>query len=103
LKTKTASGAVTTYDCDVLGNLKHVTLPGGAVISYMIDGQNRRIGKKVDGTLVQSFLYQDPLKVIAELDNTNTVISRFTSLFPPVPAKFCDPYFIATGKERESY
>ena len=77
LKTKTTGAAITSYDYDVLGNLKHVTLPGGASIDYVIDGQNRRIGKKVGGTLVQGFLYEDDLKPIAELDGTNTVVSRF--------------------------
>jgi RHS repeat-associated protein len=77
LKTKTTGTLVTSYDYDVLGNLKHVILPGGATINYIIDGQNRRIGKKVGGTLVQGFLYQDDLKPIAELDGTNTVVSRF--------------------------
>jgi RHS repeat-associated protein len=43
----------------------------------VIDGQNRRIGKKVNGTLVQSFLYQNALNPIAELDGSNTVVSRF--------------------------
>jgi RHS repeat-associated protein len=77
LKTKTAGAFITSYDYDVLGNLKHVTLPGGATIDYLIDGQHRRIGKKVGGSLVQGFLYQDELKPIAELDGTNTVVSRF--------------------------
>jgi RHS repeat-associated protein len=77
LKTKTTGPFITSYDYDVLGNLKHVTLPGGATIDYVIDGQNRRIGKKVGGTLVQGFLYQDDLKPIVELDGTNTVVSRF--------------------------
>jgi RHS repeat-associated protein len=77
LKSKTAGAFITSYDCDVLGNLKHVTLPGGAIIDYVIDGKPRRIGKKVGGTLVKGFLYQDDLKPIAELDGTNTVVSRF--------------------------
>jgi len=28
-----------------------VTLPDGTAIDYLIDGRNRRVGKKVDGTL----------------------------------------------------
>jgi RHS repeat-associated protein len=86
LKTKTIGTAITSYDYDVLGNLKHVTLPAGTSIDYVIDGSNRRIGKKVGGTLVQGFLYQDKLKPIAELDGTNALVSRFvyaTSLNVP--------------------
>jgi RHS repeat-associated protein len=61
----------------VLGNLRSVTLPGGTQIEYLIDGRNRRVGKKVNGTQVQGFLYQDRLKPIAELDGNNAIISTF--------------------------
>jgi len=40
-------------------------------MGYVIDGRNRRIGKKVNGTLVQGFLYKDQLNPIAELDDNN--------------------------------
>src|SRR5262249_37672 len=49
LKSKTAGALMASYDYDVLGNLTHVTLPGGPTIDYVIDGRNRRIGKKVNG------------------------------------------------------
>jgi len=52
-------------------------LPGGTNIDYVIDGQNRRIGKKRNNVLEQGFLYQDQLKPIAELDGNGTVVSRF--------------------------
>ncbi|MFC1751413.1 RHS repeat domain-containing protein, partial [Pseudomonadota bacterium] len=77
LLTKTNAGLVTQYDYDVLGNLRQVSLPGGMTIDYVIDAQNRRVGKKVDGTLVQGFLYQDQLNPVAELDGNNTVVARF--------------------------
>jgi YD repeat-containing protein len=44
----------TWYTYDALGNLTEVELPDGTEIEYVIDPQNRRIGKKVDGDLVQS-------------------------------------------------
>ncbi len=47
------------------------------VIDYVIDGRNRRIGKKVDGILVQGFLYQDQLNPVAELDGTGNITARF--------------------------
>jgi RHS repeat-associated protein len=77
LLTKTTGALVTTYDYDVLGNLRQVVFPGGPTIDYIIDGQNRRIGKKKGGALTQGFLYQDRLKPIAELDPANNVVSRF--------------------------
>jgi RHS repeat-associated protein len=39
--------------------------------------EDRRIGKKVNGDLVQGFLYQDQLNPVAELDESGNVQSRF--------------------------
>jgi len=77
LKSKTNAEGTTVYDYDVLGNLRAVTLPDGTKIEYVIDGLNRRIGKKVNGVLVQGFLYQDQLNPVAELDGNNNVVARF--------------------------
>jgi RHS repeat-associated protein len=77
LLSKTESGIATNYTYDVMGNLTNVALPGGMVIDYVIDGRNRRVGKKVNGTLVQGFLYQDQLNPIAELDGQGNITTRF--------------------------
>lgn len=77
LKAKTEGGVSTRYDYDVQGNLWRVELPGDVLIDYIVDGRNRRIGKKVNGTLVQGFLYQDQLRPVAELDGSGAVVSRF--------------------------
>ena len=52
-------------------------MPGGTLIEYIIDGRNRRVGKKVNGTLERAWLYKDGLNPVAELDVTGTVVSRF--------------------------
>jgi RHS repeat-associated protein len=70
-------GQAASFSYDVLGNLRSVTLPGGMAVEYVIDGQNRRIGKKVNGVLVQGFLYQNQLNLVAQLDGTGNVVSRF--------------------------
>jgi RHS repeat-associated protein len=77
LSQKVDGSQTTTYSYDVLGNLKTVTLPSGTSITYIIDGRNRRVGKKVNGTQVQGFLYADQLRVVAELDGSNALVSRF--------------------------
>ena len=77
LETRTGSAGTTSYTYDVLGNLIRVILPDGTQIDYLIDGQNRRIGKKVGGTLVQGLVYQDQLNPVAEVDGSGNVISRF--------------------------
>ena len=76
-KTNTISSTTTRYDYDVLSNLVAVTLPDTTRIDYVIDGKNRRVGKKVNGALVQGFLYGDSLNPVAELDGSGAVVSRF--------------------------
>lgn len=80
LKSKTVAGVATTYQYDVLGNLRQVAFAGGDHIDYAIDAADRRVGRKaVFGgvTTEQRFLYQDALKIVAELDAANAVVSRF--------------------------
>jgi RHS repeat-associated protein len=77
LSMKVAGTDTTRYTYDELGNLREVTLPDGTLIEYLVDGQNRRVGKKVDGSLVQAFLYGDQLNPVAELDSTGNVVARF--------------------------
>jgi RHS repeat-associated protein len=77
LKLAKTDGGQTNYNFDVLGNLISVTLPGGTLIEYVVDGRNRRIGKKVNGTLERGWLYIDSLSPVAELDGTGAVVSRF--------------------------
>jgi RHS repeat-associated protein len=67
----------TLYTYDALGNLVQVELPDGREITYVIDGQNRRIGKKMDGVLERAWLYQDQLNPVAELDGVGAVVARF--------------------------
>ncbi len=77
LQSKTTPAGTTSYLYDVVGNLLGVTLPDGTAIDYVIDGRNRRIGKKVNGVLVQAFLYRDQLKPVVELDGNGAVLARF--------------------------
>ena len=67
----------TTYTYDLFGNLTEVSLPSGDVIEYLVDGQNRRIGRKKNGTLVSGYLYEDQLNPVAEVDATDAVVSQF--------------------------
>ena len=75
LKQKNDNGQITDYDYDVLGNLRSVS--NGQQIDYVIDARNRRIGKKINGQLVQGFLYLGSLNPVAELDGQGNVVSQF--------------------------
>jgi YD repeat-containing protein len=77
LLTKTIGAQTTNYQYDALGNLITVTLPNSTQIVYVVDGQNRRVGKKVDGVSTQGFLYESQLRPVAELDGVGNVVSRF--------------------------
>lgn len=76
-KLDTNSGALTSYVYDALGNLIAVTLPDESEITYVVDGRGRRVGKSVDGVLVQALLYRDQLRVAAELNAAGEVVSQF--------------------------
>lgn len=73
----TTNGQTTSYAYDPSGQLRHVSLPDGTQVQYVLDAAGRRIGKQVNGTLVQGFLYQDELRPIAELDGAGNVVSQF--------------------------
>ena len=77
LRFRAEVGDTTFYRYDVLGNLLEVNLPDGMDIEYVVDGLNRRVGEKVNGQLAKGWLYQGPLKLVAELDTAGGVVSGF--------------------------
>ena len=86
LVSKTDGAQTTTFDYDPLGNLHGVTLPDRTAITYLVDGLDRRVGRKVNGTPVQGLLYHDLLRPVAELDGAGAVVSRFVYSGGSVPA-----------------
>ncbi|MEM9558546.1 MAG: polymorphic toxin type 10 domain-containing protein, partial [Acidobacteriota bacterium] len=77
LVARAAGAAVDTFTYDVAGNLRHVELADGRVIDYAIDPSHRRIGKSIDGVLVEGYLYQDRLNPIVQLDGSGAPVARF--------------------------
>lgn len=67
----------TTYSYDAFGNLRSVSLPGGRRVDYVVDGLHRRVGKSIDGHLVEGFLYRNQLQPIAWLDASGNVRAQF--------------------------
>lgn len=77
LQQKVVGTDATFYNYDNLGNLRSVMLPDGTLIEYIIDGLNRRVGKKVNGAFVKRWIYQDQLNPVAELDTSGNVSAKF--------------------------
>ena len=77
LQHKTFGSQTIQYTYDITGNLRAATLPDATAITYVIDGADRRIGKRINGVLTQGFLYQDQTEPVAELDGSGNVVSRF--------------------------
>lgn len=77
LRYRIAGADTTEYHYDAAGALRWVRLPSGSRIDYVIDPMGRRIGKRVDGILTQSFLYESGLRIGAELTPSGEVRTRF--------------------------
>jgi RHS repeat-associated protein len=78
LQTKISGTDTTRYAYDAFGNLITVVLPSGDRIDYVIDGQNRRIAKKVNGRIVDKWLYAGQFTPIAEVDTAGNIVARFS-------------------------
>ncbi len=65
------------FSYDALGNLKAVTLPDGTDVEYLVDGQNRRVSKLVDGAIERTWVWRSSLQIVAELDAVGLVTKRF--------------------------
>ena len=72
-----------------------MNLSSSECVRYLDDGQNRRIGKEVNGTLSDGFLYDGQLEPVAELDGSGNVVEQFVyGTRPNVP-----DYIIKGGVE----
>jgi RHS repeat-associated protein len=99
---KNQLGQITRYSYDVFGGLKQVTLSNGTTIDYAQDPLGRRIGRKVNGTWTNKWLYKDQLNPIAELDGND----RLRKLFVYADKWHVPAYMItynADGTEDKQY
>jgi RHS repeat-associated protein len=82
------SGAdTTTFAYNAWGILTSIRRPDGTVISYVLDGADRRVARRVNGGFSRGWLYQGSLAIVAEIDSTGAIVSRFAyGDRPNVPA-----------------
>ena len=67
----------TVYSYSSRGELLTVILPDGKRIYYVCDPLGRRIAKKVNGVVVEKYLWQGMTRLLAVYDGNNTLLMRF--------------------------
>jgi RHS repeat-associated protein len=77
LAAKTDGSDVTTYDYSSRGELFSVTLPDGRIIEYVHDPRGRRIVKKINGVIVEKYLWQGLTRLLAVYDGSDNLLMRF--------------------------
>ena len=77
LTTRTQGTDVTTYDYSTRGELLSVDFPDGTFIEYVHDPLGRRIAKKVDGAIVEKYLWQGLTRLLAVYDGSDSLVQRF--------------------------
>ncbi|RLB81142.1 MAG: sugar-binding protein, partial [Deltaproteobacteria bacterium] len=77
LTTRTQGTDVTTYNYSMRGELLSVVLPDGRLIEYVHDPLGRRIAKKVDGTIVEKYLWKGLTRLLAVYDGFDSLVQRF--------------------------
>ena len=77
LTTKTDGGDITGYTYSSRGELLNVTLPDNTVIGYVHDPIGRRIAKKIDGIIVEKYLWQGLTRLLAVYDGADNLLMRF--------------------------
>ncbi|MDB4988291.1 MAG: hypothetical protein JWN04_3469, partial [Myxococcaceae bacterium] len=77
LSSRDCGGAVHVFDYDARGTLLRVNLPNGDVIQYVNDALGRRLGKKRNGALVASWLYDANARPVAQVSPSGTVEAVF--------------------------
>jgi RHS repeat-associated protein len=81
LQAKVEGSDTTRYAYDSFGNLVRIVMPNRDVVEYLIDGENRRIARKLNGAIVSRYLYSNDILPVAELDSAGSVLSRFMGTY----------------------
>ena len=67
-----------TFDYSSRGELLTVSLSNGNVITYDHDPLGRRVAKRVNGTIVEKYLWKDATTLLAVYNSADTLIQRFS-------------------------
>jgi RHS repeat-associated protein len=67
----------TFYAYSLRGELLRVDLPDGRIIEYVHDALGRRIAKKINGTIIEKYLWQGMTRLLAVYDGADNLLMRF--------------------------
>ncbi len=98
LERKTDGTEVTEYDYSSRGELLTVTLPDSTLIEYVHDPLGRRIAKKVNGAVVEKYLWQGLTRLLAVYNADDSLRMRFEyadARMPVAMAKDGATYYLA--------
>jgi RHS repeat-associated protein len=97
LTTKTIGADVTAYAYSLRGELLNATLPDSTLIEYVHDPLGRRIAKKVNGTVIEKYLWQGLTRLLAVYDGLDNLVMRFEyadGRMPVAMAKNASTYYL---------
>ena len=78
LKQKIIGSSTTAYQYSSRGELLSAMFPNGTHITYDHDPAGRRIAKRINGSVVEKYLWQGSTKLLAVYDTSDNLIIRFT-------------------------
>lgn len=73
---RTHSSAGDSWTYDTLGHLRSATV-GGNTVTYELDARGRRVGRSLNGTPTDKWLYFDQTRLAAQLDGSGVMKYRF--------------------------
>ncbi|SFV51568.1 odd Oz/ten-m homolog 4 [hydrothermal vent metagenome] len=76
LTQKTTPNGATTYEYGTLGELRKVVTPT-QTIEYLHNANNQRVAKKVDGQIVEKYLWANLTTLLAVYDGSDNLVQRF--------------------------
>ena len=80
IATKSNASGVMQYSYDVFGQLKSVTFPNSAVISYKIDGENKRFARLVNNSIDQFYSYNRNGQLVGTYNPDGSLQARYEYL-----------------------
>jgi RHS repeat-associated protein len=77
LRRRVGPSGVMRFEYDDFGGLREVRVGDKPQVSYLLDAEGRRVGRRIGGQLTAQYLYRSDGTLAAELDGAGKLVSRF--------------------------